>query len=81
MGFLSIVVANSMQSCLFIAITEMVVPVIDRSSGKKSFVCEVLHLPLNHAQYNGSGASIVSQYQWPIHEVLCTQIFFIHFSE
>lgn len=65
MGFLSIIVAYAMRTCLSVAITEMVVPVIDRNNDNKSLVCEALYLSANYARFhedNGSSASTVRQH-------------------
>lgn len=61
MGFLAIVVSYAMRTCLSVAITEMVIPVIDRISENKSLVCEALYLPMNHTNDNGISTNAVSQ--------------------
>lgn len=68
MGFLSVVVAYSMRTCLSVAITEMVemVPVISKNSENRSLVCDVLYLPVNQTHGNGSSVSSVSQYRFRI---------------
>lgn len=62
MGFLSVVVAYSMRTCLSVAITEMVemAPMIDNNSENKSLVCTALYSPTNHTHHNSSGTSTVS---------------------
>lgn len=77
MAFLSIVVAYSMRTCLSVAITEMVVPVMSRSRKNKTIVCEALYLPANNALDNGIRASIVSLYPFAIFLKNIVNIFFI----
>lgn len=67
MGFLSVVVAYSMRTCLSVAITEMVEPVTIPKIGNESMVCDVLYLPENHSHGINSGASTVSQYLFASH--------------
>lgn len=45
MGFLSVVMSYSMRTCLSLAITEMVVPIVNTDYGNKSIVCDVNYLP------------------------------------
>lgn len=73
MGFLSVVVAYSMRTCLSVAITEMVEPVTTPKIGNESMVCDVLYLPENHSHGINSGASTVSRCLFVIHGQ-----FFVH---
>lgn len=64
MGFLSVVVAYAMRTCLSVAITEMVISVTNTKDGNKSIVCNALYstTDLVHDDYNGARSVSKSQF-------------------